>query len=120
MSDVTAILVASADEGVRAQVRLTLGDERFVVSEVTDTDDAIRALAADRPHVLVIDLALPGKGALALARSARSQPETAEVRTLVLIPRGEQVEDAYGIDATLALPSTSFALLHKIDGLVDS
>jgi DNA-binding response OmpR family regulator len=113
------VLVASGDEGVRSQVRLTLGDERFEVHETHDTEGTIRALATERPQVLVVDLTLPGRGALALARSARSQPETADVSTLVLVPRGEHVdEEADGVDATLAVPTTSFALLRKIDGLV--
>lgn len=120
MSGSTSVLVASDDDGLRAQVRLTLGDERFQIAEANDTAGAIRAIVAERPDVVVVDLGLPGQGALALARSTRSQPETAGVRTLVLVPRGQQVpDDAEGIDAVLAVPSTSFAMLRKIDTLVD-
>jgi CheY-like chemotaxis protein len=114
----TRVLVASADEGTRAQVRLTLGDERFTVEEASDTDGAIRAVAEALPDLTVLDLALPGAGALAFARTLRAQPETSRVRILLFVPRGQQVpdEDA-GIDATLAVPVTSFALLRKIDEL---
>lgn len=120
MSEPTAILVASGDEGLRAQVRLTLGDERFQVGEAQDTAEAIRAIVTDRPAMVVVDLELPGQGALALVRSTRSQPETAGVRTLVLVPRGRLVpDDTEGVDAVLAVPSTSFAMLRKVDTLLD-
>jgi DNA-binding response OmpR family regulator len=115
----TRVLVASADEGTRAQVRLTLGDDRFTVEEASDTDDAIRAVAESPPELTVLDLALPGAGAVAIARTLRTQPETSRVRVLLLVQRGQPVPDeAEGIDATLAVPVTSFALLRKVDGLV--
>jgi CheY-like chemotaxis protein len=115
----TRVLVASADEGTRAQVRLTLGDDRFTVEEVPDTDGAIRAVAESVPALTVLDLALPGAGALAFARTLRGQPETSQVRVLLLVPRGdEHPAGAAGVDATLAVPVTSFALLRKVDELV--
>lgn len=119
MSDRTTVLVASADEGTRAHVRLTLGGDRFDVQEAADTDDAVRTIAERLPAVLVLDLDLPGSGALALARSVRAQPETAATRSLVLVPRGRTLPDgADGVDATLAMPATSLALLRKVDDLL--
>jgi DNA-binding response OmpR family regulator len=117
--DRAMVLVASADEGTRAQVRMTLGVDRFDVHEASDTDEAVRVIAEGLPMLLVLDLTLPGKGALAVARSVRSQPETALAKSLVLVPRGEQVPaEAVGVDATLAVPATSFALLRKVDDLL--
>lgn len=114
----TAVLVASPDAGLRTQVALTLGDERFRVVEATDTDAAIRVIAADRPGVLVLDAALDDGGALAIARSVEAQPETSDSRVLVLTPRGDtSTATAPGVDATLALPFTGLALLRKVDGL---
>jgi DNA-binding response OmpR family regulator len=119
VDDRTFVLVASGDEGVRSHVRLTLGDERFDVHEAADTDDAVRAIATSTPSLLVLDLALPGTGALAIARSVRAQPETQHARTLILMQRSDTVaEDAPGVDSTLAFPSTSFALLRKVDELL--
>jgi DNA-binding response OmpR family regulator len=114
----TRVLVASPDEGIRAQVRLTLGDERFTVTEAADTDDAIRAVAGEVPALTILDLTLPAPGALAFARTLRSQPETSSVRVLLLVPRGQDTPaDAEGVDASLAVPMTSFALLRKVDEL---
>lgn len=119
MDERTCVLVASADDGVRSHVRLTLGDERFDVREAEDTDGAIRSIATEMPALVVMDLSLPGTGALAIARSVRAQPETAGTRMLILVRRSDAVpEDAPGVDATLAFPSTSFALMRKADELL--
>jgi DNA-binding response OmpR family regulator len=115
----TVVLVASPDEGTRAQVRLTLGDERFEVIEATDADDAIQVMASTVPALAVLDDQLAGAGALAVARRLRAQPETAQVRTLLLVPRGVATPgDGAEIDATMAVPMTSFALLHRVDELL--
>jgi DNA-binding response OmpR family regulator len=113
----TRVLVASPDEGTRSQVRLTLGADRYTVAEAADTDDAIRSVAGEIPALAILDLTLPGAGALAFARTLRSQPETAGVRVLLLVPRGAEPPAADVIDASLAFPTTSFALLRKVDDL---
>jgi two-component system, OmpR family, alkaline phosphatase synthesis response regulator PhoP len=114
----TVVLVASGDEGLRAQVALTLGDDRYQVIEADDTEAAIVAIATQLPPLLVLDAALEGAGALAIAKSIRAQPETAGSRVLVLTTRGDGAPaDAPGVDATLALPFTSLALLRKNDTL---
>ncbi len=114
------MLVASADEGTRAQVRLTLGDERFDLHEASDSDAAVHVIVGSQPRLLVLDLALPGAGALAIARTVQERSGDDRPRILVLVPRGESLpESAPGVDATLAMPATSFALLRKVDSLLE-
>jgi DNA-binding response OmpR family regulator len=114
----TTVVVGSADAGTRAQVALTLGDDRYRVLEAADTEATLRLVAAHLPALLVLDATLPGPGALAVARSVRAQPETRDSRCVVLTRRGEGVTGAEGVDATLALPFTALALLRKVDGLL--
>lgn len=115
---VTPVLVASGDPGTRAQVLLTLGDERYLAHEADHTDEALRIIAEVLPAVVILDVALAGAGAVAVARSLRRQPETSRLRTLLLTRRDAPVaEGADGVDATLALPFTAFALLRKVDAL---
>jgi DNA-binding response OmpR family regulator len=119
VTDRARVVVASPDEATRALVRLTLGEERYEVVDHDSLDAAVRGIVTATPQVLILDLALP-VDALPLARTLRAQPETADIRTLVLVHRGAQAPtDADGVDATLVVPSTAFALLRKVDGLVD-
>ena len=119
MSDRTVVVVVSTDVGIRAHVRLTLGDDRFAVHDAPDTAAAAHRIAEQRPSIVILDLDLPEDGAAALARSVRSQPETQDVRTLLLVPRRDAaLGDPAGTDAQLLVPSTSFALLSKVDRLL--
>jgi DNA-binding response OmpR family regulator len=119
VTDRTIVVVVTADVGTRSHIGLTLGDDRFEIREAQDTATAIQLVATEQPSVMILDLDLPGGGALALARSLRSQPETQAVRTLALVPRdGSAPDDAPGIDASLMVPATTFALLRKVDGLL--
>jgi DNA-binding response OmpR family regulator len=113
------VLVASPDPRTRAHVTLTLGDARFRVVDAADTDEAVRGVATDRPQLLVLDADLPGAGSVALARTVRSQPETAATCVLVLTARGVAIPVQEGVvDATLAAPFTAFSLLHKVEALL--
>lgn len=119
MAEPAPVLVACADEQLRVQVRLALDGERFDVADAADTDEAVRGLASRLPDLLVLDLELGGAGALPLARTVRQQPETQEIRVLLVLPAGASApEDAPGIDATIAAPFTSLALLRKVDALL--
>ena len=113
------VVVVSAAEGVRAQLRLTLGDDRFDVVEVPDIRSAATAVADRVPALVVLDGDLPDGSAHSFASSLRSQPETAGIRTLLLAPRspsGDEPTEA--IDASISMPATSFALLRRVEGLL--
>ena len=115
------VVVVSASEGVRAQLRLTLGDDRFDVLEVPDIHRAASAVAERLPALVVLDGDLPDGAVDGFAASLRAQPGTAAVRTLLLVPRseaGEQPGDT--VDASIAMPATSFALLRRIEELLPS
>jgi len=117
VTDRARVVVVSPDEATRALVRLTLGEDRYEVVDHGSLDEAVRGIATATPRVLILDLALAGD-ALPLARTLREQPETADIRTLILAHRGTQAPtEAAGVDATLVVPATAFALLRKVDGL---
>jgi DNA-binding response OmpR family regulator len=113
-------VVASASEGVRAQLRLTLGDERFEVLEAEDARGAATEIAQHRPALVVLDAELPGRGAVGLTTSLRAQPETEGMRILVLAPRDQATNGFPDADATVGLPATSFALLRRIEELLEA
>ncbi len=113
------VLVASWDEGLRGRVALALDGDRFTVVEAATTDEAVQRVAERPPAVLLADLRLDGRGALALARALRRQADTAGVRVLVLAEPGAELgEDAEVVDGVLATPFTSLALLRRLESLL--
>jgi two-component system response regulator NreC len=82
--DPQAIRVVLADDHrvVRAGLRLVLDAEEdiTVVGEAGDVEAAIRAVRVHHPHVLVLDLNMPGEPSLqAIPRIVADLPETAVV-----------------------------------------
>lgn len=113
------VAVVSADEGIRAQLRLILGEDRFDVVEVPDIRTAATAVADRVPALVVLDGDLPEGSADGFAATLRAQPETADIRTLLLVPRSESGDGpGEAIDASISMPATSFALLRRIEGLL--
>ena len=116
------VLVADADEGVRSLVRLTLSGESYHVVEAAGTEEALRAVARHLPDLVVVDVDLPGPGGLAVTRSLKAQPETADAQVVLLYDRTRPVDhddarDA-GVGDELAKPFTAFALLKKVEEVV--
>ena len=69
---------AVAREGLRLVLELAEGID--VVGVAGDLDDAVEAVAAQQPNVLVLDLRMPGGSAIeALPRFAQASPSTAVV-----------------------------------------
>lgn len=113
------VLIASPDQRLRGQVALALDGERFEVAVAETTDEAVRTIAERPPAVLVVDARLEGHGPAALARTLRRQDDTADIRVLLLAaPAAPGPEAAEGIDAVLATPFTSLALLRRVEQLL--
>lgn len=116
------VLVADADEGTRALVRVTLDGPTYRVVEADDTGSALRAVATSRPSLLLVDAALPGAGGVAVTRSLKAQPETRDTTVVLLVDRpGSADADAareVGVTEFLAKPFTAFALLRKVTTLL--
>ena len=85
----TRVLLADDHTLVRAGVRKILeGHGGFeVVGEVASGEEALRALEAVAPEVLVLDLTMPGLDGFELLRRARSQ--SPELKLLVLSMHAE-------------------------------
>jgi two-component system response regulator NreC len=78
----TRVVIADDHAVVRAGLRLVLDAEDGieVVAEVGDAEAAARAVLGHRPHVLVLDLNMPGEPSLqVIPRIVEQSPETAIV-----------------------------------------
>jgi len=78
------VLIADDHPFVRLGVRtlLTAQPDFRVVGEATDGDEAVRLAQQLEPHVLVLDLAMPGRPGLAALRAGPAAP--ASVKTILL------------------------------------
>jgi len=90
------VLVVDDDEPSRSLMRQYLEREGYSVAEAGDGPAALRAVSAERPDVVVLDLGLPGIDGLDVLRSIR---RTSGIAVIVVTGRDEEVDKLSGFDA---------------------
>ena len=73
-----------------------LTEQGFQVQALADARDLDKKLQRDPPHLLVLDLMLPGEDGLAVCRRLRASGETVPV--IMLTAKGEDVDRIVGLE----------------------
>ena len=90
-----AILLVEDDPLLRHAFRLLLEDAGYRVHEAGTAAEALDEANAKRPELVLLDLGLPDRPGLEVAREITSQPDTAGVRVVALTGRvGAQEKQA--------------------------
>lgn len=118
------IIVADDDELVGELVRTTLTGYGHTVGVVANGDDALKAVAAKNPDLLILDCNMPERsGMLALREIRRSQRFFGLPVLMLTARRGEaDVELAMreGADDYVKKPFDPEELAFRVDELLDS
>ena len=78
------ILLVEDDERSRAALAKLLEHEGYAVRPAADGEQAIEAVRALRPALILLDLMLPGRDGVEVLRSLRSDPATRALRVVIL------------------------------------
>jgi two-component system response regulator RstA len=113
------ILLIEDDDGLAALLSEYLRPHGFTVERESRGDRAVRRVLADRPHLIILDLLLPGQDGLSICRQLRpSYPGP----ILMLTGRGEPTDQVVGLevgaDDYLAKPVLPRLLLARIRALL--
>ena len=91
------VLVVDDDPDVRDSLRRSLTFEGYQVTEAADGAQALGAIAAARPDIVVLDLQMPVLGGLETCRKLREQGD--DVPVLMLTARDGTRDRVTGLDA---------------------
>lgn len=80
----TSILLVEDDPLLRGAFRLLLEDAGYRVHEAGSAIEALRSVAISAPDLILLDLGLPDRPGLDVARTLRAQPETAAIPIVAL------------------------------------
>jgi signal transduction histidine kinase/ActR/RegA family two-component response regulator len=80
--DGTHVLVVDDERDARELLRAMLGGTGARVSEAESASEALRIVAADRPDIILADIAMPGQDGYSLIHVIRSLPESEGRRPL--------------------------------------
>jgi len=114
------ILVVDDDVRIAASIRRSLTYDGYQVDVVHDGTSAIDAVRANPPHVIVLDLMLPGMDGLEVCRRLRTVGDN--VAVLMLTARSTVTDRVTGLDAGaddyLVKPFAHEELLARVRSLL--
>jgi DNA-binding response OmpR family regulator len=96
--DTPPVRILVVDDDVRLRDLLTryLGEQGFDVKALPDARDIDKRLQRDPPHLIVLDLMLPGEDGLAVCRRLRGAGENVPI--IMLTAKGEDVDRIVGLE----------------------
>ena len=116
------ILVVEDDPDIAALVSRYLDKAGFVSEQAASGRDALTAIAARPPDLLVLDLMLPQIDGLEVCRMVRSNQATAGLPIIMLTARAEESERIVGLeigaDDYLAKPFSPNELVARVRALL--
>ena len=92
------ILVVDDDREIARLVRAYLEQAGFRASCANDGASAMRALRSEHPDLLILDLMLPDRNGLDIARSLRADPATAAIPIIMLTARVDDTDRIVGLE----------------------
>lgn len=117
------LLVCDDEDVLRALIRDTL-DDRYVLVEATDGDEALRCARYRRPDLILLDMMMPGRSGLDVLRELRGDRSLAEVPVIMLTARTQaadrQAAEDAGATRFLAKPFSPAELLALVGAVLAS
>ena len=104
-----SVLVVDDEESVRRLVADTLASDRYVVREARDGEEALAAVAAAAPDVIVLDLMMPRVDGFTVLEQLQADPDTRFLPVVVLTAK------RLAADERNRLQSRAVSLLQKSD-----
>ena len=116
------ILVVDDEPDITALVAYHLAKAGYRVSTAANGTDALRAVAEQRPDVIVLDLMLPGLSGLDVLQTLRKQDDTRDIGVIMLTARREEADRIRGLslgaDDYLTKPFSPGELTLRVGAIV--
>jgi len=118
----TRILVVEDDQDIAQLVARYLEKGGFVPEVVSSGRDALTAVAAQAPDLIVLDLMLPQLDGLEVCRAVRAREASAAIPIIMLTARAEESDRIVGLelgaDDYLAKPFSPNELVARVRALL--
>jgi two-component system phosphate regulon response regulator PhoB len=112
------ILIAEDDAIVRSLIRMTLDSGQTEILEVDDGTAALELARKELPELIFLDWSMPGSTGIEVCRALRENPETAQIKVVLLTARSERSDREAGFEAGaddyITKPFSPLQLLDKV------
>jgi DNA-binding response OmpR family regulator len=116
------LLVIEDDAAVRELLTSCLARQNYRISAVGSGEDGLRLIEEDPPHLVILDLTLPGMNGLDACRTIRRDPWMAKIPVLMLTGRDDDDDVVTGLevgaDDYMTKPFATKVLTARVDALL--
>jgi two-component system, OmpR family, alkaline phosphatase synthesis response regulator PhoP len=92
------ILVVDDEEDILELVAFNLTREGYLVRCVSSGEEALKIVKKQPPHLVILDLMLPGMDGLEAARRLKRDPATEGIPIIMLTAKGEEADVVTGLE----------------------
>jgi CheY-like chemotaxis protein len=118
------VMVVEDDDMIRQLITVNLEIEGFEVIGAIDGQEALDRVKDVHPTVVTLDVMMPRLDGWETASRLRSDPETADIKLVLLSARAQQADldrgDQIGVDAYLTKPFDPDELIEIVRRLADT
>ena len=112
------VLIAEDDQNIVAALSFVLGRDGFEVSVALDGDEALRALRAGAPDVMLLDLMLPKRNGFEVLKLVKADPALGALPVVVLTAKGQpqdrRMAEQIGADEFLTKPFSNTDVVEAV------
>jgi CheY-like chemotaxis protein len=113
------LLMADDESGVRSLVRMTLESDAYEILEASDGNQALELAREHQPDLVLLDVAMPGMSGFEVCRLIKEDPETKQIKVIMLTARAQQMDveegQKSGADDYFTKPFSPVALMKKVE-----
>jgi two-component system phosphate regulon response regulator PhoB len=114
----SSVLVVEDEAAIAELIAINLRHAGFQVTLAANAEQALSAVDAVLPDLILLDWMLPGQSGVTLARRWRADPRTKELPIIMLTARADETDKVVGLDAGaddyLTKPFSTQELLARI------
>jgi DNA-binding response OmpR family regulator len=97
--DVKRVIIVEDEEKLANNLAEKMRGEGFTVSAVYNGEEGLDLIRSEKPHLVVLDIMLPGLDGLSICRMLRNDPATADIPVIILTARGTEVDKIVGLES---------------------
>lgn len=94
----TKILLIEDEEDIAELIKLQVELAGYRIYIESDGLNGLRAVAREKPDLVILDIMLPGLGGLDVCRKIKSNPETSHIPVIIISAKGEEVDIILGLE----------------------
>ena len=113
------LLIADDEASLRMLVSATLASDEYRIVEASDGDEAWALVQEHHPTVALLDIQMPGRTGLDVARAIKADPSLADTYVILLTAKAQEADvaagRAAGADQYLTKPFSPLELLSVLE-----